>query len=594
MRKTWGYYRGARAAVALCVFFLIVQELLALFFPMLLNNITKMINDAATTTDNIIMYGLMVFGVVVLILIVNVAGEYFGAASTAVYQKNMRKEIYEKLRAAPPESISELGSRALTLIMNDTTWIRNMQKQLLIFYVYFPIAVLGSFIMLFDLNAYYALFALASVPLVLTFFFVAAAKIDKVIKKSVPAFDGMHFNVKEGIEGAKEIRVLGKAKTREKDFAKMSNLQRKQYTIVQKSVNLSVSFHAVLFTVITAAIIIYGAATMTDVTQLVVLNTAIMYVNKIWAGSHYIITLFVEYVPRVRLAKSRIAEAMNAPAAKAETGITAEPVGRISGIEFAGVNYTYPGGAAGLCNVSIKAAPRVCTAITGGIGSGRSIVPKMLLQYITPDSGRVIYNGTDISEINPTFFRRHIISMCAQQAEFFAGSIRDNLRVLNPAVTDEEILNTFREIGADHIVSKFSDFLNFEIGEKNTLAAATVNTINIVRALLKPASVYVFNQCFDHIKQSYVVKIMAKLKRERRTCIFITQNPWVCKAAGKIYVLKNGRLSGTGVHANLIKTNKVYREVHSSMTGTIIYDDINPVAPSPAPETVAAPIGGAV
>jgi len=98
--------------------------------------------------------------------------------------------------------------------------------------------------------------------------------------------------------------------------------------------------------------------------------------------------------------------------------------------------------------------------------------------------------------------------------------------------------------------------------------------LNLARSLLKPAHIHIFNQCFDHINPEYIVKIFTKLRREKKTCLFITQNNVVSRHCDAIYVLKKGTLSGTGTHAHLIEKNHDYREICLASAGRIISEEV--------------------
>lgn len=556
--------------------FLALMEILALLFPMLLKDINELATGNDTTTAQLIFNGLIVFGIVVLIFVVNLTGEFFGAKALSGFQKNLRDEMFEKVQAAPVERINELGTGSvLPIIMNDTAWIRNLQRHLMIFVVFFPVAILGSIIMLFSLELYYGLFALASLPIVLIFFFVNSRQLGKIMQKSIPGFDATHVQVKEGIIGAKEIRIFNKAEEREKEFEESFWYNRQQNSQTLKSINLSVSFNAVLFTLITVAIIIYGAYTMTDVSQLVALNVAILYVNRLWSGSHEIFKLFVEYIPRIKLAKQRIARIYNLPIESHEGGLKPDLTG-IAGVslEMKGVSYKYPNGVSGLGNININVEKNTLVAITGGAGSGRTVIPHLLLQYAKPATGKITIDGTDIYNLHASYYRRYLIAFCDQTPEFIPGTIRDNLTLLNPEATDEEILKLFKEIGAESFTKKFDNFLDHTISERHGFNMATKKLLNLARSLLKPAPIYIFNQCFDHVNIEYVAKICAKLKREQKTCIFITQSNIVTQHSDKIYVMKNGMISNTGVHADLIKNSADYRELSLASAGRIINEEV--------------------
>lgn len=573
MKKPWFYFKGVRKFVFLYLLFLVLMEGLALVFPLLLKNLSSLAEGASTT--QIITSGLFVFGMVILIFVVNFLAEVFGSIALSAMQKNLRGEMFERIQSAPVERINELGATTIMpLLMNDTTWIRNMQKHLIILAVLIPVTILGSIIMLFTFEIYFGLIALLSVPIAVVFFVVNSRRLGKIMEKSIPGFDQMHVQVKEGITGAKEIRIYNKAKQRDEEFDELFWHGRQQHSQTHKSINLSVSFNSLLFSIVTVALVVYSVATSADVTTLIVLNAAFMYVNRLWWGSHEIFKMFVDFIPRIKLAKERIARVYNLPIDSSGSGLKLDMADFQSvGLEMKGVNFKYPNGAVGLTNINMKIEKNSRVAITGGAGSGRTIIPQLLLQYQKPATGKITIEGTDIHTLSATFYRRNMIAYCDQTPEFIPGTMRDNMRLLNPEVSDEEILKLFKDIGAQSFIDKFDSFLDYKICERDGFNMATKKLLNLVRSLLKPAPIYVFNQCFDHINQEYIVKIIAKLKREKKTCIFMTQNNLVSKHCDKVYVLKNGTISGSGTHGELSKTNSDYREIFLASAGRIISEE---------------------
>ena len=88
-----------------------------------------------------------------------------------------------------------------------------------------------------------------------------------------------------------------------------------------------------------------------------------------------------------------------------------------------------------------------------------------LVQRMIDKSGMptISYNEIDIAQINPTYWRRDLVSYCDNSPRFIPGTVRDNFHILAGAVTDEQILDTFREIGATNFLRQFENFLDFEI-----------------------------------------------------------------------------------------------------------------------------------
>jgi len=503
--------------------------------------------------------------------------ERMGAVYGNQYQKNVRSALYQKFSRLSPEQIEQIGTaRILPAIINDSTWMKTFHRRIIIFMVYFPIAILGSFLMLFMLSWVYALFAIASLPFVALFFYLTLRKMKKLVPAAVNAYDEYFLNIKEGVKGAKDIRILGKADERNQDFEEHVTANRTMEFQTVKGHAMSTGFNAILFTMITIAIIIYAAAFELEPHQtnsIVVLNTAIQYINKVWTGSHQIFVWFYDYLPRTLYTYKRTNQFYSLPEKEDSTGLTQIPVYQKNHISFVGVTYKTPSGKTELHNISMEVPNGHIAAIAGGVGSGKSNMYDLLIKQRKPTEGQIIFNEIDLEQINVRYWRHDFLSVAANNPRFVPATIRENFKLLNPNVTDEEILSAFKSIGAMDFVRKFDNFLDYEIGENAMLTEGSRNLLNIVRTILKPAVIYVFNQCFEHVQEKYIMKLMTYLRQSKKTSIFISYNDSVCRHSDIIYVFKNGRLTGHGRHGELKKTNRDYRELNSSLSGLLLYQE---------------------
>jgi ABC-type multidrug transport system fused ATPase/permease subunit len=250
-------------------------------------------------------------------------------------------------------------------------------------------------------------------------------------------------------------------------------------------------------------------------------------------------------------------------------GISAMPISDLPKLEFVNTSYKHANGSDGLVGINIKVEHNNRVAVAGGIGSGKNIIAQLMLRYFRPTDSKILFNGMELTQINKAFWRKNIIAFCSSNAQFVPGTIRYNMQLLNPDVTDEQILKTFKDIGADDFLQKFDNLLDYEITETYSLRDSAKNLLNLVRTILKPASIYIFNECFDHIKPEYLTKMMAKLKKEKRTCMFVTYNSAVCKGCNIVYVLKGGKVNGSGTHDELMKKNAEYKGFYASSGGII-------------------------
>ena len=563
-----------------------MQEALALYFPMLLFNVTSTISESidninlgfATSGEiirDIILSSLLVFGFIVLIMIVAFAADFFASFYSDNYQKAIRKNLFDKFQRVSTHTLEEYGqAKVMPIMMNCSNWMKDYRRRAIQAVIFIPVAILGSFVMMFTLSVNYSLIALASVPIVILFFIWQSRKIAKYFPKSIPAYDEYFHSVKEGITGAKDIRILGKAEERSEIFAKYVSDQQDQNITHNKALNLSPAFNSILFTLITVIIIIYGAHTsMTDAHDLVVLNTILQYILRVQMGSHLVFSWFVAHLPRYRQTLLRVDEVYALPEEVQPEGLRNIPKMAEPSLDLSNVTFKYHNKTTALADINMKIFPNTRVAIAGGSGSGKNMFANLFLQFAQPNEGTISMNGIVISSINPATWRKEAVSYCSANPKFIPATIRDNMKLFNPNVTDEEIMQVFYDLDAKAFLRKFGgNILDFDLG-KNMLSDSAKNVLNLVRCILKPANFYIFNQCFEGVRQEYVTRLMTKLRRDKKTCIFITYDSFVCKACNKVYVLKAGRITGEGKHGDLLAYNSDYKKFYASTSGTIIRDE---------------------
>jgi ATP-binding cassette subfamily B protein len=431
--------------------------------------------------------------------------------------------------------------------------------------------MVGSFVIMWTLSPVYALITLCSLPVAAILFLINSSILNKIIPSSSSSYDTFFETTRESIAGARDIRILGKADERSNESLKHSKNFRKQSRTIDKSINFSASFHSLIFSVITAVIIWYGAKYSVDTAvKLVILSTAIQYVNNIWTGYNNLYKWFIDNNTRGKYAYKRIYSVMDLPEEDKESGIKDIEMLQNSTIQFEDVSYKYHNGRVGmdLLNLSVDSGKLV--AISGAAGAGKTMLIRMLLQYFQPTTGRICVNGIDIRDINKRFYRKSIISQCAAHPDFIPDTVRKNIKLFNPNISDGEILDTFREIGAGELADT-KGFLDMEISNRSVQGAEIKSVINIVRTIVKPATFYVFNRCFSHMNADIIQKTIKKLKRDGKTCLFLTFNSVVCKNVDEICYMEKGHPTIVAKHSALLQASAKYAAFFTDIS----IDDMN-------------------
>ena len=180
----------------------------------------------------------------------------------------------------------------------------------------------------------------------------------------------------------------------------------------------------------------------------------------------------------------------------------------------------------------------VVTVVKGESGSGKSTMLKLLNNIISPDSGIVMYNGVDVSDINPITLRREVI-MQSQFPTIFPGNVRENLNVIftlrgEEGLSDEKLLKAMEIVNLKKDLN--DDAQNLSGGEKTRLS--------IARLFLVEPDVFLLDEpgasLDSKTEETLMNNVIAEIKKRNKTLIFIShsENPEII--SDEIITLKDG------------------------------------------------------
>lgn len=147
--------------------------------------------------------------------------------------------------------------------------------------------------------------------------------------------------------------------------------------------------------------------------------------------------------------------------------------------------------------------------LRGESGAGKSTILALLLQLYQPTAGKILVNGRNVPDAK---FLRNEVSICFQTDYFVRGSIYDNLKIVNPLRTDEEINYILQLVEAEEFIKRLSQGLNGSIKEiSNNFSGGEIKRISLARTLLKDAQVYVFDESFTNIDAQMRARIFKNI-----------------------------------------------------------------------------------
>ena len=229
-----------------------------------------------------------------------------------------------------------------------------------------------------------------------------------------------------------------------------------------------------------------------------------------------------------------------------------------------------------LHGISFQTRPGTMTAIVGPSGSGKSTIAKLMAGFWDVTSGSVRFGGQDIRQI-PFEQLMGEISYVARDNFLFDKSIRENIRMGNPAATDEEVEDAAKAANCHDFIMQLEqgyDTLAGDAGDR--LSGGERQRITIARAMLKPSSVVILDEATayaDPENEALIQQAISKLVAGK-TLIVVAHRLNTIRNADQILVVANGNIAGRGTQEELLRECPIYQKMWQDYAGTIEEADL--------------------
>ena len=233
-------------------------------------------------------------------------------------------------------------------------------------------------------------------------------------------------------------------------------------------------------------------------------------------------------------------------------------------IEFRNVSFSYNGDDATLKDINFVAENNQTIALVGESGSGKSTLFDLVPRFIKPRKGSIYLDGIDISKINLHSLRKKI-AIVPQDIILFNDTIANNIRFGKPDATDEEIIASATLANADEFIQSFPNKYEQLVGERGIiLSAGQRQRIAFARAIIKNPKILILDEAtssLDSKSEKLIQEALEKLTKGKTTFV-IAHRLSTIRNADKILVLKDGRIIEQGTHQELLRKNRVYKELY--------------------------------
>ena len=241
-------------------------------------------------------------------------------------------------------------------------------------------------------------------------------------------------------------------------------------------------------------------------------------------------------------------------------------IGPVKGdIRFEDVCFSYEEGKEVLHNISFDAPAGSVTALVGTSGSGKTTIAGLAASFLTPDSGLITVDGTDLSQVSLESYRSQL-GVVLQDDFLFEGTIRENIRFSRPEATEEEVKNAVDAAYVSEFSERFEEGLETLIGERGVkLSGGQRQRIAIARAILANPRVLLLDEAtsnLDNQSEKFIQQSLAELLQGRTTFV-IAHRLSTIRKADQILVIEEGKIAERGTHDELIAKEGRYFELYT-------------------------------
>jgi ABC-type bacteriocin/lantibiotic exporter with double-glycine peptidase domain len=262
------------------------------------------------------------------------------------------------------------------------------------------------------------------------------------------------------------------------------------------------------------------------------------------------IFLAVTSLPRTQGTIRQIENLMKIPV-ESESGVNQSIMPATEGeLNFSRVSFRYANDAdPALLGVTFNVEPGQMVVVTGPGGSGKSSLLKLIIRVFVPQAGTIRVDNSDIRQLLASDLRSRI-SYMPQNCEIFYGSVLQNIRLVHPAATDEEVQWALKMAGLTEYVRLLPQGLDTRISNSRAeqLPRGFRQSLSLARMLLKPAPVVLMDEPgsgMDDAGERALIRCIQWLKG-RSTLVIISQRPAHMALADNVIYMQRGTVSAMG------------------------------------------------
>ena len=564
-------YRGLYVLAILATLGLTVVNLTA---PRVLSSMTGIVSSGVTEGDltTIRRLTLILCALYALRILFRFMSNYLAHKAAWYLVGDLRTKTYDKLERMHlgyfhDKQTGDLKSR----VVNDTRDFELLYAHMIPETITNIVTFAGVLIVLLTINWKLALITCAPIPLILVSGVIFAKKVRPFFRISQSKMGELNGKLQDNLSGVHEIQSFGReeyetGRVDEKNFDHVRAML--QALKVSAVFHPTVEFVSSLGTVLVVAF--GGYLAYREGLSVEDIVSFLLYLNLFYVPVTGLATL-LENMQQSLAGAERVISILEAPQEITDKPGAKELTDVQGDIVFEHVSFEYEEGSPVLEDVSFHCEPGKMLALVGPTGVGKTTLTQLISRFYEPNSGRILVDGTDISQVTMDSLRKNIAPVL-QDTFLFNGTVAENIGYARPDATQDEIIAAAKAANIHNDIMQMPEGYDTPVGECGMrLSGGQKQRLAIARAILRKAPIIILDEAtasVDVETEQQIQKAIAGIAG-RRTIVAIAHRLSTIRNADRILVIENGKVTESGTHDELVRLGGSYARMNEIQTAAV-------------------------
>lgn len=487
--------------------------------------------------------------------------------------QQLRIDVFSKVQSLGLKYFDKTPAGSIvSRVTNDTEAIKDMFVTVIATFIQGGFLLTGIFIAMFILNVKLALFCVIIIPILLFVMNLYRKMSSRFYLDMRERLSQLNAKLAESLSGMAIIQVFRQQKRLRKEFG---DINEQHYNAGMKNIKIDglLLRPAIDLIYIFALIIVlsyFGITSFQHSVEIGVIYAFINYLDRFFEPVNQMMMRLSLYQQAI-VAGSRVFKLLDeeelAPAQQEEEILS---IGE-GKIEFKNLSFSYDGERDVLKNISFTANPGETVALVGHTGSGKSSIINLMMRFYEYERGEILIDGQSIRNYTKPELREKM-GLVLQDPFLFYGTVKDNIRLHNEEMTDEQVEEAARFVQAHTFIERLEDGFDHKVVERGaTFSSGQRQLIAFARTIAANPKILVLDEATANIDTETEEAIQTALAKMRkgRTTIAIAHRLSTIQDADLILVLHQGEIVERGTHQELLSLGGLYHKMFLLQNGVV-------------------------